>query len=189
MTEHQYDPIHDSPMADPNAPWHYLDKPQEGYGRVYFGHGEFEWQDLSADDIQAAFVDANIVNFTLQPDPVTLDVTNNPLTLYYADGATHQLFLHDIGDSAMSGPKFVYVEGQRITVAMDDLTPLYNAYATPGLHFIKREIQEELLRRSQEQLEMAELVNAFATILAQYGSLDGPAGTIHSTIALQHGGG
>jgi hypothetical protein len=184
MTEY-HDPISD-PMHDPHSPEHYLDTPHEGYGRVYWGTAEFEWQDLSEQDIHEAFVDVNIVNFTLQPDPVTLDVSSAPLTLYYADGGTHQLYLHDIGDTAYTGPKFVYVEGRRITVALDDLTPLYNPYATPGLAFIKREIIEELQRRAQEQLDMAELVNTFATILAQYSQVGGVADTINSVIQLQH---
>ena len=187
MTEH-YDPISD-PMHNPNSPEHYLDKPQPGYGRVYWGHAEFEWQDLSEAEIHDAFVDVNIVNFTLQPEPVTLKVDNSPLTLYYADGATHTMYLHDIADTVYTGPKFVYVEGQRITIATDDLTPLFNPYATPGLSFIKREIQERLLQASQEQLEMAELVNTFAQILVQYAQVEGPAGTIRSTIELQHAGG
>jgi len=186
VTEH-HDPISD-PMHNPNAPEHYLDHPKDGYGRVYWGHEEFEWQDLTEQEIRDAYVDANLVNFTLQPDPVTLDVSNSPMTLYYADGATHQIYLHDIADSVYYGPKFVYVEGQRITLATDDLTPLYNPYATPGLSFLKREIQEELLRRSQEQLDMAELVAKFAEIIAKNSAVFEAGETINRTIALQHGG-
>lgn len=175
MTEqHQYDPIHDSPTADPNAPWHYLDHPQEGFVRVWHGTGDMDFLDMTEEDVEASYVDANIVNVTVQPTTL-LEIVHEPLNIYYANGASYQTTLMQIGETPYLGTKFIYLAAGLVGIGLDDLTPLFNPYTTPGLAFIKMRFLEEMQQRAADLLEAAELVNAFSKIIAEYGQLDNPA--------------
>jgi hypothetical protein len=171
MTEQHSQQQHGHHIGDPG--WQYGDE-AEGYVKVWFGTGETDFQYMSEEDVAAAYVDANIVNATVQPTTL-LEIIHEPFNVYYANGATYQLTLAQIADTPYMGRRFVELSSGLIGVGLDDLTPLFNPYTTPGLAFIKARFLEEMQERAAELLEMAELVNAFAKIIAEYSQLENPA--------------
>jgi hypothetical protein len=167
------DPISD-PMNDPNAPWHFRDNPPDGFVRVHLNAEDFV--DLPADDANAMYVDNNIVNFGIQPVPVTLEIDSEPLNLYYQSGAQLQLpTLSTITDDYNDGTYLTYIAGTQLVRCDRNFQPMYNAFTTPRLHWLKVALHDKVRELAAQQLEMAQIIAAFATILAQYSSLDGTA--------------
>jgi hypothetical protein len=59
-------------------------------------------------------------------------------------------------------------------VAADhSMQPMFNAFTTPRLAWIRHDLHRRVQELAAERLELAELVNQFAGIIAHYGSLDG----------------
>jgi hypothetical protein len=167
------DPITD-PMNDPNAPWHSRDNPPEGFVRVHMDADNFV--DLPAEDTNGMYVDNNISNFAIQPLPVTLEIDSQPLTLYYQSGAELQLpTLSTIGDGYDDGTYLSYVGGSLLARCDRNFQPMYNAFTTPRLHWLKGALHDKVRELAGQQLEMAQIIAAFATIIGQYSSLDNTA--------------
>jgi hypothetical protein len=167
------DPISD-PMNDPNAPRHFSDSPPEGFVRVQINAEDFV--DLPADDADAMYIDNNIVNFAIQPVPVTLEIDSQSLTLYYQSGAELRLpTLSTITDDYNDGTYLTYIAGTQLVRCDHNFQPMYNAFTTPRLHWLKVALHDKVRELAAQQLEMAQIVAAFATILEQYSSLDSTA--------------
>jgi hypothetical protein len=167
------DPIRD-PMNDPNAPWRYRDKPRDGFVRVHANAEDFV--DLPADEADAMYVDNNIVNFAIQPVPVTLEIDSQPITLYYQNGAELRLpTLNSITDAYDDGTYLTYIGGSLLVRCDRNFQPMYNAYTTPRLHWLKVALHDKVRELAAQQLEIAEIVHAFTEILHHYSSLEGTA--------------
>jgi GH24 family phage-related lysozyme (muramidase) len=167
------DPIRD-PMNDPKAPWRYRDKPPEGFVRVHVNAEDFV--DLPADDANAMYIDNNIVNFAIQPRPVTLEIDSQPLTLYYQSGAELRLqSLSTITDDYNDGTYLTYIAGTQLVRCDRNFQPMYNAFTTPRLHWLKVALHDKVRELAAQQLGMAEIVYAFAHILKEYSQLEGTA--------------
>ncbi len=169
MTE-QYDPISD-PMNDPNAPWHARDVPAEGYERVWFNDQDFI--DWDTDYVDSIYVDNNIVALSIQPDAWTLEIDNEQLNLWYSAGNEFQLPLGTILDSWDGPSKLVQMSNGLIASADHNLQPMFNAFTTPRLRWIRWDLHRRIQELAEQRLELAELVAAFATIIGAYGGLDG----------------
>jgi metacaspase-1 len=162
------------PMNDRNAPEHYLDNPPEGFVRVHFNAEDFV--DLPADDANTMYIDNNIVNFAIQPLPVTLEIDSQPLTLYYQSGAELRLpTLSTITDDYNDGTYLTYIAGTQLVRCDRNFQPMYNAFTTPRLHWLKVALHDKVRELAAQQLEMAQIIAAFADILALYSELDGTA--------------
>jgi hypothetical protein len=167
------DPISD-PMNDPKAPWHSRDNPPDGFVRVNLDADNFV--DLPAEDTDAMYVDNKIVNFAIQPLPVTLEIDSQPLVLYYEDGAELRLpTLSTITDDYDDGSYLTYAAGTHLVRCDHNFQPMYNAFTTPRLHWLKVALHDKVRELAAQQLEMAEIIAKFATILANYSSLDNTA--------------
>jgi hypothetical protein len=164
------DPIRD-PMNDPKAPWHSRDNPPDGFVRVHINADDFV--DLPAEDTDAMYVDNNIVNFAIQPTPVVLDIDNQPITFYYQDGAELKLpTLSTITDDYDDGTYLTYVAGTRLARCDRNFKPMYNAFTTPRLHWIKQDLHRRIQEAKAEQLAMAQIIAAFAAIIGNYSALE-----------------
>lgn len=181
MTD-QHDPISD-PMNDPQAPWHSRDVPQEGYVRVWFNEQDFiDWEHSYVDSI---YVDNNIVSLSLQPDVWTLEIDNQPLNLWYADGHEFQILLGSILDSYDGPARLVQMSNGLVAGADHSMQPMFNAFTTPRLTWIRHELHRRVQELAAERLELAQIVHAFTEIISAYGSLEptatrafkGPLGT------------
>jgi hypothetical protein len=124
------------------------------------------------------YVDNNLVNFAIQPDVWTLDVDSQPIALYYAGGQElHLPTLAAILDG-YDGPARLVVMGNGLIVAADGSgNPMYNAFTTPRLAWLKGDLHRRVAEAAAQRLELAELVNTFAQILVQYSSLEGTSAT------------
>jgi hypothetical protein len=169
-----HDVIRD-PMEDPHAPWHAQDVPAEGHVRVWFNEQDFiDWEETYVDSI---YVDNNIAGLSIQPDVWTLEIDNEPLNLWYAGGYEYRLLLGSILDT-YDGPSRLLQLGNGLVVATDhSLQPMFNAFSTPRLAWIRHDLHRRIQEIAAERLELALLVNQFASIIANYGSLDRTATT------------
>jgi hypothetical protein len=146
----------------------------EGFVRVHFNAEDFV--DLPADDADAMYIDNNIVNFAIQPLPVTLEIDSQPLTLYYQSGAELRLpTLSTITDDYNDGTYLTYIAGTQLVRCDRNFQPMYNTFTTPRLHWLKVALHDKVRELAAQQLEMAEIIAAFADILEQYAKLDGTA--------------
>jgi hypothetical protein len=169
------DPIGD-PLDDPNAPHNIRNHPADGYTRVWTDDQNYiDWDDAY---VESMYVDNNVVNFAIQPDVWTLDIDSQPITFFYSGG--HELRLPQLGTilDSYDGPSRAMVMGNGLIVATDRSgNPMYNAFTTPRLWWLRWELHRQIRELAEQRLELAQVVHAFSQIIAQYSSLDGTAST------------
>ena len=120
------------------------------------------------DEIRQLYVDNAVTASPIQPDVWTLEIDNESLTLGYANGASWTTTLGAIDWN--SGPAATRYKktGGIVFPADDGGNVIINATTAPRLAHLRIWAHDQIRQRAGERLQMAELVNAFATIIGQY---------------------
>jgi hypothetical protein len=125
-------------------------------------------------ELAASYVDNNIVAIEpLQPDPWTLDpasIDNQDLQVTYASGARFATKLGSINMNSGPTRYDLRKSGGLIFPVDSSGNPLFDATNTPRLAAIRWSFLEQLRQRSEERLEIAEIVNAFAGAISSLGN-------------------
>jgi len=150
---------------DPNAPWHYRDRPpQEGYTRVWYDAENF--LDYSEDDFSAQYVDYNMTGFKIQPDPWHLEnIDQEDITLYYSSGAEYRVKLGSIGEPTGAMEKYFLDASQLIFPATRDLQITLSEHYVPRLFLLRMAIHEAMRQAIADRIEVAAIAAAFGQIM------------------------
>ena len=136
--------------------------------------GECRW--ATKDEIRSMYVDNPTTASALQPDVWTLSIEQidtESITFGYANGAPLTTTLGAI-DMNFGGEATRYRKSGGIAYPADDGgNVIINASTAPRLVHLRQWVHEELRQRAEQRLQMAELVNAFASIMAMNSGLDG----------------
>ena len=117
---------------------------------------------ITEHELDAAYVDHNIVNFSIVLPDIWSDIDAQVLTVDYASGRQYQLTLHDVQDGPGSYPER-YLQWNGVIVATDaNGTALLDTSNTPNLAYIKSYVHEKWREVQEQRLEIAEMVAAFA---------------------------
>ena len=128
------------------------------------------------DEIRSMYVDNPITASALQPDVWTLSIDHidgESITFGYANGASLTTTLGSI-DMNFGPVASRYRKSGGIAYPADDAgNVIINASTAPRLVHLRQWVHQELRNRAEQRLQMAELVNAFASIMAMNSGLDG----------------
>jgi len=128
------------------------------------------------DEIRSMYVDNPVTASALQPDVWTLStdqIDGESITFGYSNGAslTTTLGAIDMNYGALATR---YRKSGGIAYPADDGgNVIINASTAPRLVHLRSWVHDQLRERSEQRLQMAELVNAFASIMATNSGLDG----------------
>jgi len=116
------------------------------------------------------YVDNATTASPIQPDWLTLEFLNEPVTLGYSTGAQLTIKVGDISlDFSM--PAEGYRKSGGIVYPTDASgSVILNAETTPRLAGMRRYLHEEIAKRSEERVRIAEIVHSFTDIINLYGS-------------------
>lgn len=120
------------------------------------------------DEVRSLYVDNMVEVSAVQPDVWTLDIDQQQVTFTYRNGHKYTVTIGDIDMYAGAAATRYYKSDDLVYPTDDAQNVLLNATATPRIAGLREWMHAEILRRSEERLEMAELVNAFATIMGNY---------------------
>ncbi|HUP71580.1 MAG TPA: hypothetical protein VM282_00895 [Acidimicrobiales bacterium] len=136
--------------------------------------GECRW--ATKDEIRQIYVDNPVTASALQPDVWTLSIEHidgESITFGYANGASLTTTLGAI-DMNFGANATRYRKSGGIAYPADDGgNVIINASTAPRLVALRKWVHDELRQRAEERLQMAELVNQFAGIIAMNSGLDG----------------
>ncbi len=122
----------------------------------------------TADEVRSMYIDNPVTVEPVQADVWTLEMADGEeLTFTYDNGRTYTVRFADIDTNSGQDAARYYKVNDLIYPTDEGQNVVLNATSTPRLAGVKRYILEELARRSEQRLEMAELVNAFSTIISQ----------------------
>jgi hypothetical protein len=120
------------------------------------------------DEIRHLYVDNAVTATPIQPDVWTLEIDNESITFGYSSGASWTTTLAAIDWNSGPAAARYRKSGGIVYPADDGGNVIINASTAPRLANLKIWAHEEIRKRAGERLQMAELVNAFATIIRQY---------------------
>lgn len=120
------------------------------------------------DEVRSMYIDNMVAVSAVQPDVWTLEIDQEHVTFTYDNGQTYTVRIGDIDMNRGPAATRYYKSHDLVYPTDDGQNVLLNATTTPRIAGLREWMHAELLRRSEERLEMAELVNAFATIMSQY---------------------
>jgi hypothetical protein len=120
------------------------------------------------DEIRHLYVDNAVTATPIQPDVWTLEIDNESITFGYSSGASWTTTLAAIDWNSGPAAARYRKSGGIVYPADDGGNVIINASTAPRLANLKIWAHEEIRKRAGERLQMAELVNAFATIIGQY---------------------
>jgi hypothetical protein len=126
----------------------------------------------SWDDVQQIYVDNHIANFSIQPDPGTLNVDDQQLTLTYESGEEYSLVLGTIAETGPGVTKYYQSLSQLIVAADGDLNPLFNGQTTPNLLRLRQALNQLMVEANQQRIEIGSIVYSFAKMIKSLTSSD-----------------
>jgi hypothetical protein len=122
----------------------------------------------TADEVRSMYIDNMMTVSAVQPDVWTLEIDQEDVTFTYHNGQTYTVRIGNIDmDSGPAASRY-YKSNDLVYPTDDGQNVLLNATTTPRIAGLRAWMHAEMLQRSEERLKMAELVNAFATIMGQY---------------------
>lgn len=125
-------------------------------------------------DIRDLYLDNPVHAGAVQVDVWTLEgLDDQYLTFTYSNGAQYTIQVGQINMGAGAGATRYRKSGGIVYPTDDAGTVLINSVTTPRLAAVRYYLQDEVRKISEERLEMAELVNSFAKIIAMTSGLDG----------------
>ena len=135
---------------------------------------ECRW--TTKDEIRPIYVDNPTTASALQPDVWTLstdEIDRESITFGYSNGASLTTTLASIDMN--SGPEASrYRKSGGIVYPADaGGNVIINGSTTPRLAHLRGWVHDQLRERSEQRVQMAEIVNAFASIMAMNSGLDG----------------
>jgi hypothetical protein len=122
----------------------------------------------SKDEMRPLYVDNPVSVAPVEADVWTLEIDNQYVAFTYASGTQHSILLGTIDMDPGPGAARYRKSGNIIFPTDDGGTVLLNATTTPRLAGLRTYLHEETLKRSEERLQMAEIVYAFTQIMGQY---------------------
>lgn len=120
------------------------------------------------DEVRSMYIDNMVAISAVQPDVWTLEIDQEEVTFTYPWGQTYTVRIGDIEMGSGPAATRYYKSGDLVYPTDDAQRVLLNATTTPRIAGLREWMHEELRRRSEERLEMAELVNAFTSIMSHY---------------------
>jgi hypothetical protein len=125
---------------------------------------------IQEDEFTASYIDRDIQTFQLQDiNVLTLDVDNHNVTLTYGNGSQTSLMLGSISFSG-GGMADQYAKSGGIIYPIDEGgMVLLDGTNTPNLVAIRTWYQNEAKRVNDQRLQVAEVVHAFADMIAESG--------------------
>lgn len=128
------------------------------------------------DEIRPMYVDNPTTASALQPDVWTLSIEHidgESITFGYANGASLTTTLGAIDMNFGASATRYRKRGGIVYPADDGGNVIMNAETAPRLVALRKWVHEELRQRAEQRMQMAELVNKFAGIIAMNSGLDG----------------
>jgi hypothetical protein len=124
-------------------------------------------------EIRDIYLDNPVTATPIQPDVWTLEIDNQSVTFTYSNGAQYTIQLGQINwDPGPAASRYRKTGG--IVYPTDEGgNVLVNATTTPRLANVRMNLHDQVREISEQRLEMAQLVNSFASILAMNSGLDG----------------
>jgi hypothetical protein len=126
----------------------------------------------SWDYVQQIYVDNHITNFSIQPDPGTLNVDDQQLTLTYESGEEYSLVLGTIAETGPGATKYYQPLSQLIVAADNDLNPLLNGRTTPNLLRLRQALNQLMVEANQQRIEIASIAYSFAKMIKGLANTD-----------------
>jgi hypothetical protein len=125
------------------------------------------------DEIRDIYVDNPVTASPVQPDVWTLDVDNQSITFGYANGTQYTVQVGQINWDSGPGASRYRKYGNIVYPTDDGGNVLNNAVTMPRLANVRIWLHDQVREIAAERLQMAELVNDFAKIMAMNSGLDG----------------
>jgi hypothetical protein len=124
-------------------------------------------------EIKDIYLDNPVTATPVQPDVWTLEIDDQSVTFTYSNGVQYTLQVGQLNWG--SGPYATrYRKTGGLVYPTDDSGNLmFNSTTMPRLLNVYTDLHNQALEVSEQRLEMAELVNSFAKILAMNSGLDG----------------
>jgi hypothetical protein len=125
------------------------------------------------DEIRDIYLDNPVTATAVQPDVWTLEIDDQSITFTYSNGAQYTIQVGQINwDSGPAATRYRKTGG--LVYPTDDSgNLLFNSTTMPRLANVRMDLHNQVREVSEQRLEMAELVNSFAKILAMNSGLDG----------------
>jgi len=128
---------------------------------------------VTEDEIRGEYLDNPTQASPVQPEWLTLEIDNQPITFTYANGAQYTTPLGSIDWTAHIGADRFRKVGGIVYPVDASGNVMLNRATTPRLVNVREYLHEQIQQRSEERVEMAWLVNAFASIMSMNSGLDG----------------
>jgi len=126
------------------------------------------------DEIRDIYVDNPITASPVQFDVWTLEgIDNQSITFGYANGTQYTVQVGQINWDSGPGASRYRKYGNIVYPTDDGGNVLNNAVTMPRLAHVRVWLHDQIREIAAERLQMAELVNAFASIMAMNSGLDG----------------
>jgi hypothetical protein len=124
-------------------------------------------------EIRDIYLDNPVTATPVQPDVWTLEIDDQSITFTYSNGAQYTIQVGQINwDSGPYATRYRKTGG--LVYPTDDSGNLqFNSTTMPRLVNVRTYLHDQVREVSEQRLEMAELVNSFAKILAMNSGLDG----------------
>lgn len=134
-------------------------------------------------EIQALYVDNPVDASPVQPDVWTLEIDSQSVTLTYSNGAQYSVVLGCIDWDNSVGADHYLQTGNIVFPVDQGGTVMLNKATAPHLVYMRTYLHEEVQKASQDRLDIAEIVNAFAHILSLNTAAGGVVGDTGESIA------
>ncbi len=135
-----------------------------------------ECRSVTKDEIRQIYVDNPTTASALQPDVWTLstdEIDKESITFGYANGASLTTTLAWIDMNFGAEAERYRKSGGIVYPADAGGNVIMNASTAPRLAHLRSWVHDQLRERSDQRLQMAELVYAFASIMSMNSGLDG----------------